>query len=144
MSQAATLMTGPPALTMTFFFNRPEESMLFNSSREFSYPQFSLSAISLSFYQDFAVREFTPPDTQGHRPYKTPNPDSSRSSATCPLSDQRLRSFREIVVRDFKGIEPLPPGTPNAELRSTGILRHVSLLKSMDPVKSGNRDSRFQ
>jgi hypothetical protein len=72
--------------------------------------------VSLSLYRDFAIREFAPPDAQGHRPCKTPNPDSSRSSTTCPPSDQRLRWTRGIAGRDFKEYRALTSG--NAELRT--------------------------
>jgi hypothetical protein len=58
---------------------------------------YALTPVSLSFDREIAIREFAFPDAQGHGPYKTPNPDSSGSCATCTLSDQRLG----IATRDF-------------------------------------------
>jgi hypothetical protein len=48
--------------------------------------------------------------------YNTPNPDSSRSSATCLPGDRRLQLTREIAGRDFKEYETLTSG--NAERRT--------------------------
>jgi hypothetical protein len=68
------------------------------------------------FYRDFVIREFAPPEAQGHRPCRTPNPDSSRSSATCLPGDRRLQLTREIAGRDFKEYKTLTSG--NAERRT--------------------------
>jgi hypothetical protein len=80
----------------------------------------ALTPVSFLFY-----REIASPGAQGHRPRKTPNPESSGFSATCPLLDRRLRSFRGIASRDSSRCRTLTSSNPecrNPEVRWTLIL----------------------
>jgi hypothetical protein len=79
-------------------------------------------------------------DAQDHSLYKTPNPDSSGSCATCPRYDRRLRSIREIAGRDFKEVELLPPG--NAE-RRIPILRDPA-PRVPSPINGSDRFGESQ
>jgi hypothetical protein len=76
---------------------------------------YTLTPVSLSFDREITIREFAYLDAQGHGPYKTPNPDSSGSCATCTLSDQRLRSIRGIATHDFSRCKLLPRQLPNSK-----------------------------
>jgi hypothetical protein len=90
-------------------------------------------------------REIAVLDAQGYRPCK-PRIPTSQDLWPRALSDQWLHSnqFGKSPVAISKSIKLLASkGTPNAELRSKGILRHVSSSRSTVQIHSGNRDSRF-
>jgi hypothetical protein len=101
---------------------------------------YALTLVSLSFDREIVIREFTFPDAQGHGPYKTPNPDSSGSCATCTLSDQRLRSIRGIATRDFSRCNLLPRQLPNSEpLKPDGPLSFPVCACGLSPCATPPR-----